>query len=174
MDEIESEEDVSSSKRILRYLLDWGIALAFTAIGFWAISAWRTPDLPDQAPSWSLESLEGESIALDDYKGKTVVLNFWATWCKPCIMEIPEFKEFSEENPDIPVFGIAVDGNVAELKRFAARHKITYPILRANSDVKKQYKVSSLPMTVIIDPEGEIKDVHIGIMMQQQLEWATR
>lgn len=174
MEEDSTEEIVKPMwKRVARYLGDWAIALAFTALGFWLISTWRAPNLPDMAPSWQLETLDGEKVTLADYKGKTVVLNFWATWCKPCLMEIPEFVKFSESHPDIPVLGVAVDGTLPKLKRFQKKHGISYPILKADSKIQKEYQVSSLPMTVIIGPDGEVKDVHVGIMMAKQLEWAT-
>ena len=174
MEEDSAEESVKPTwKRVARYFGDWAIALAFTALGFWLISAWRTPELPDTAPSWQLETLDGDTVTLADYQGKTVVLNFWATWCKPCLMEIPEFVKFSENHPDIPVLGVAVDGTSSKLKRFQKKHGISYPILKADSQIQKEYQVSSLPMTVIIGPDGEVKDVHVGIMMAKQLEWAT-
>jgi thiol-disulfide isomerase/thioredoxin len=86
-DSIEDEILRPAWKRIARYLGDWMIALAFTALGFWLISTWRTPSLPDTAPEWRLEDLDGGLVQLSDYEGKTVVLNFWATWCKPCLMK---------------------------------------------------------------------------------------
>ena len=167
------EEVESWQKRLLHYAMDWGIALLLTAVGFWLFSAWRSPDLPDQAPNWTLATLEGDMISLSDYRGKTVVLNFWATWCQPCVMEIPNFEKFSKEHPNIPVLGIAIDGTPQALKQFAEQHNMTYPIVLANTKVQEEYKVSTLPMTVIVAPDGKVKDTHIGIMMEQQLKWAT-
>jgi peroxiredoxin len=163
----------SWQKRLLNYSFDWGIALFLTILGFWLFSAWRTPDLPDSAPDWELSSIDGGTVSLSDFKGKTVVLNFWATWCQPCVMEIPNFEKFSKENPDIPVLGIAMDGKPQQLKAFAQQHNMTYPIVIANTQVQNDYKVTTLPMTVIVGPDGKVKDTHIGIMMEQQLKWAT-
>ena len=161
------------SKRILGYLMDWGIALALTALGFWLFSMWRAPNLPDVAPDWTLQTINGDTVSLADYKGKTLVLNFWATWCQPCIMEIPTFEKFSKEHPDIPVLGIAVDGSREKLSFFAKQHKMTYPIVLATQKMQEEYRVSTLPMTVIVGPDGKIEQSHVGIMLEQQLVWAT-
>ena len=161
------------AKRLSGYLLDWGIALGLTVLGFWAFSVWRSPNLPEVAPDWKLSSIQGEEISLSDYRGKTLVLNFWATWCQPCIMEIPTFEKFSNEHPDIPVLGIAVDGTPESLLRFSKQHNMTYPIVIATPEVEKNYQVTTLPMTVIVGPEGEIKNAHVGLMLEQQLKWAT-
>ena len=89
-------------------------------------------------------------------------------------MEIPEFRKFVSEHPEIPVFGIAVDGTPSKLRQFAKQYKINYPILQGTNSVQREYNVSSLPMTVVVGPDGEVEDVHIGVMMASQLEWATR
>ena len=157
-----------------RTALDWLFALSLTAAGFWLLSWWRTPTLPDEAPLWTLSSLEGESVSLSDFEGQTVVLNFWATWCGPCKMEIPEFRKFAADHPEIPVLGIAVDGTPSTLRQFAKQYKINYPILQGTKSVQREYNVSSLPMTIVVGPDGEVEDVHIGVMMASQLEWATR
>ncbi len=160
-------------RRFLGFAMDWGIALLLTALGFWLFSAFRTPTLPNEAPDWNLPLISGGEVTLSEYQGKTVVLNFWATWCQPCIMEIPTFEKFSKENPDIPVIGIAVDGTLEQLSSFAKEHNMTYPIAVANPQVQQDYKISTLPMTVIVGPDGLVKDAHVGIMLEQQLNWLT-
>ena len=122
-----------------------------------------------------METLDGEEWSLSDFRGKTVVLNFWATWCGPCRTEIPAFTEFAEENPDIPVLGIAMDGDQpAKLRRAVKQLGIGYPVLLADNDVKQKYKVSTLPTTVVVDKDGQVKDIHVGAMFKPQLEWAVR
>lgn len=167
------KEESSFLKNAARTVLDWLLALSLTAVGFWMLSVWRTPSLPNEAPEWTLPSIEGGDVTLSDYEGQTVVLNFWATWCGPCKSEIPEFREFVSENPDIPVFGIAVDGSVGKLRQFAKKNRMNYPVLKGDRSIQEDYKVSSLPMTVIVGPDGQIEDVHIGMMLKSQLEWAT-
>ena len=167
------EEESSFFKNAARTILDWLLALSLTAAGFWMLSWWRTPNLPNAAPEWTLTSIEGEEVSLSDYEGQNVVLNFWATWCGPCKSEIPEFRKFVIEHPDVPVLGIAVDGSVSKLRQFAKQNRMNYPVLKGDSAIQEDYKVSSLPMTVIVGPDGEIDDVHIGMMLYSQLEWAT-
>ena len=175
--EDEFSDEVTPKDRIWGMMKDWGIALALTAIGFLLLTSYskmQAPDLPDIAPSWQLENLDGEQVSLEDFRGKMVVLNFWATWCAPCRTEIPTFSAFAKDNPDIPVLGIAMDGSPSSLKRAAKNLGITYPVLIADSKVKNAYKVSSLPTTVVVDPQGHVRDVHVGMMLGPQLNWATR
>ena len=167
------EEDSSFLRNAARTAIDWFLALALTAAGFWMLSWWRTPSLPDAAPDWTLMSIEGDTVSLSDYEGQTVVLNFWATWCGPCKSEIPEFRQFVNDHPDIPVFGIAVDGSASKLRQFAKQNRMNYPVLKGDMAIQQDYNVSSLPMTVIVGPDGQIDDVHIGMMLSSQLEWAT-
>lgn len=174
MQELDDDWEISRKDSILGFIKDWGIALLLTGLGFFLLSYMRTPDLPDQAPSWKLKTLEGEMVSLKDFRGKTVVLNFWATWCGPCKAEIPTFSEFAEENPNIPVLGIAVNSSYRDLQRMSKQLNMKYPILIADAQVQKNYKVRDLPTTVIVGPEGNIKDVHIGMMFGPQLRWATK
>ena len=160
-------------KQLGSYILDWGVALLLTALGFWLLSLWRAPDLPDVAPDFTLKNLDGENVRLQDYRGKMVVLNFWAHWCGPCRSEIPAFRAFAQENPEIPVLGISVDGRLKDVKKYARQLGIDYTVLVGDSKIQNLYNISSLPTTVIVDAEGKVKKAHVGMMFQTQLEWAT-
>lgn len=167
------EQRTYNMKRFGAYILDWGIALALTGLGFWLLSVWRAPDLPDVAPDFTLKNLKGEEVSLQDYRGQTVILNFWAHWCGPCRSEIPAFRSFAKEHPEIPILGISVEGKSSEVKKYAKQLGIDYTVLVDDSRVQRLYNVSSLPTTVIVGPEGEVKKAHVGAMFQSQLEWAT-
>ena len=152
------------SRRLLRYVETGGCR-------YWP---WRSvspdwwlesPDLPEEAPGFVLQDLEGNSVALDDFQGRPVVLNFWATWCGPCQIEIPSFSQFADDNPDVVVLGVAMDGSPEELTRAAQEMGIRYPVVLANPEIKEAYGVTTLPTTVIIDPAGEVHSAHTGMML---------
>jgi thiol-disulfide isomerase/thioredoxin len=134
----------------------------------------RAPDLEGEAPSLSLRATTGEQVSLADFRGKTVVLNFWATWCGPCRAEIPMLSSFAEANAEeVVVLGVAVDGTFDELK--AAKHKldIRYPVLVGDKSVAQTWGAKVLPTTVVVDPEGQIKTAHVGLITNPQLKLAV-
>ena len=87
--------------------------------------------------------------------------------------KLPNFCGFAKENPEIPILGISVEGKSSEVKKYAQQLGIDYTVLVDDSRVQRLYNVSSLPTTVIVGPEGEVKKAHVGAMFQSQLEWAT-
>ncbi|MED5371611.1 MAG: TlpA disulfide reductase family protein [Myxococcota bacterium] len=171
---IEADAPKPRSGGWLRYVKDWGLSILVALLVYWGIGWLRAPDLPDEAPDFALQTLEGETVRLSDYRGQTVVVNFWATWCGPCMQEIPTFNEFAVENPDIPILGIATDSNPAKIKVTAKKKDMQYPVLLGTSEVQALYGVTTLPTTVIVGPDGQVEDVHVGIMLKPQLALATR
>ncbi|MFT5679443.1 MAG: thiol-disulfide isomerase/thioredoxin [Myxococcota bacterium] len=169
-------EDIPRSRlqRLGRTAIEWGTTLILIAIAWVGIGMLRAPDLPDQAPGFTLPDLAGQQVSLADFSGQTVVLNFWATWCGPCRMEIPAFSSFADDNPEIPVLGIAVDGTAPELRRASSELGITYPVLIADAATKARYGVETLPTTVVVGEDGAVRYAHAGLMLQPQLLWATR
>lgn len=145
-----------------------GLAVLLPLIG-WV----RAPSLPDQAPDFALQDLSGEVVSLEDFRGQTVVLNFWATWCGPCRVEIPAFSSFATDHPDVPVLGIVQDGPASKVRHFAKQHDMAYPVLMGDGQVFKDYKVSMYPTTVVVGPDGQIKHAHAGIMYGAYLRWMT-
>ncbi len=177
----EEDDDITEEEparpwwlRGLRHLLEWAGALTVVALIWMVLGSLRAPDLPDQAPDFTLSTLSGESVTLSDLQGQVVVVNFWATWCGPCRMEIPTFSDFAQEHPDIPVLGIAVDGTVAKLRQAKSAMGIAYPVLVDDGTVQRLYGVDTLPTTVVVGPDGAVRTAHAGIMLRPQLDWATR
>ena len=157
----------------------WGIArdmalgVLLLAVALGVVGRLRSPGLPEEAPGFSLPTLDGATVALSELRGRTVVLNFWATWCGPCRVEIPTFSSFVDAHPDIAVLGVAVDGKPEALRQAAASLGITYPVLLADRPTLSAYRVSTLPMTVIVDPEGRVSATHTGLMLRPHLAWAA-
>ncbi len=159
-----------------RMLKDWLVALAFGVLVFFAIQ-WLQPkpQIPDQAPDFQVTTLDGEPVQLSKLRGRTVVLNFWATWCGPCQQEVPAFARFAQANPDIPVIGLSVDTiSPAKVRRITRDWGINYPIAMAPSALQATYDISTLPTTVVVGPDGQVKDIHVGVMSERQLARATR
>ena len=162
------------ARRLLGTVRDWSLTFLGVAVLWLGLGALRAPDLPDQAPDFTLQDLSGESVSLADLRGRTVVLNFWATWCGPCRYEIPALNAFAADHPEIPVLGIAVDGTPSELRQAAKRLEIAYPVLVIDEDTQAAYGVSTLPTTVVVGPEGEVVASHSGLIVGPHLRLLTR
>ena len=119
------------------------------------------------APNFTLKDASGASVELSSYRGKVVLLNFWATWCGPCEMEIPWFEQFEQQykSRGFEVVGVSMDDDGwPAVKPFIAAKKINYRILLGNDSVTQLYGgVDALPTTFMIDREGRIADVHVGL-----------
>ena len=119
------------------------------------------------APEFALKDADGKTVHLADYKGKVVLLDFWATWCAPCKIEIPWFMEFEQQLKDrgFAVVGVSMDEDGwSVVKPYLQEMKINYRILMGNEQVGSIYGgVDSLPTTFLIDRQGKIASVHIGL-----------
>jgi peroxiredoxin len=118
------------------------------------------------APDFALMDVDGTLHHLSDYKGKVVMLNFWATWCPPCRKEIPEFAELQKEfgAQGIQFIGIALDDEgAAKVKPWLALHPVGYPILLPDQKVTASYgEMASIPVTFVIDRSGIIRTSFTG------------
>jgi peroxiredoxin len=118
------------------------------------------------APDFSLTDIEGNVVKLSDYRGKVVILDFWATWCPPCRKGIPDFIELqSEYNAgDLVILGISVDqGDLSVVPAFAKEYRINYPVLYANMQVVQAYGgISGIPTTFIIGRDGKVRNRVVG------------
>jgi len=121
----------------------------------------------DAAPDFKLKDANGESVSLSDYKGKVVLLDFWATWCGPCKVEIPWFMDFEKEFKDrgFAVLGVSMDEDGWKVvKPYVTGMKMNYRVLLGNDEVSSKYGgLDSLPTTLLIDRQGRIVSKHIGI-----------
>jgi peroxiredoxin len=125
-----------------------------------------------QAPDFTLKDATGSNIRLSDYKGKVVLLNFWATWCGPCKAEIPWFTEFERTHREqgFAVIGVSMDEDGWNaVKPFIDANKINYRISIGDEAVIKEYGgVESLPETLLIDREGKIAARHVGLVSKSE------
>jgi len=118
------------------------------------------------APAFALKDLDGKEVNLSDFKGKVVILDFWATWCGPCVMEIPHFIELQKQYKDqgVAIVGISVDSEGIEVvKSFVQKHQVNYPILMADAKVQQSYgEIQAIPTTFVLDTSGIIQKQYIG------------
>ncbi|MGE0814938.1 MAG: TlpA family protein disulfide reductase [Vicinamibacterales bacterium] len=126
------------------------------------------------ASDFTLPSLDGKSQSLSAYKGKVVLLNFWATWCGPCKAEIPGFVELQQQyKDDLVVLGLSVDDTADKAKAFAAQYKINYPVLLGlgHDDVQDAYgPIYGIPASFLISRDGKVCKRHLGIAPKAQFE----
>jgi len=126
------------------------------------------------AKSFTLQDADGKSVTLAEYKGKVVLLNFWATWCGPCKIEIPWFADFERRYKDrgFAVLGVAMDDDGwSVVKPYLEKNKINYRIAVGNDDLAKSYGgVESLPTTFIIDRDGTVTAMHQGLVSKDDYE----
>ncbi|MCR4418496.1 MAG: TlpA disulfide reductase family protein [Ignavibacteria bacterium] len=132
------------------------------------------PDNPENLPlayDFTLKSIDGSTKKLSDFKDKIVVLDFWATWCQPCIKSIPDLIEIQKTIKDVQVIGISVDQNPMQVvPDFVKKYKINYPILIGTEEVYEKYGgINAIPTSFIIDKNGRIRNKHIGLVPKEVL-----
>jgi cytochrome c biogenesis protein CcmG/thiol:disulfide interchange protein DsbE len=123
---------------------------------------------------FTLKDMNGVDVKLDSFKGKVILLNFWATWCPPCELEIPWLVEIQRDHPDdLVVLGVSIDDTPEKLKPYAADKKMNYPVLvgREREDVQDAFgPMFGIPVSVFIDRDGRISRRHSGIATKAQFE----
>ena len=121
---------------------------------------------PKTAPGFALNDSKGVPIRLSDYKGRVVLLNFWATWCHGCVLEIPWFIEFQDKyrNSGLSVIGVSMDEDWKPVKAYIENKKVNYPVVIGNEGLGKLYGLNSMPMTLLIDRNGKIAASYTGVV----------
>jgi thiol-disulfide isomerase/thioredoxin len=119
----------------------------------------------EEAPNFVFVTADGQGMELADLRGQPVVLNFWASWCGPCRLEMPELVELHERDPDVVVLAINVREELAVVEPFAAEFHMTMPVvLDKEGQLQRMYAVLGLPVTIFIDPDGIVDSRWNGLL----------
>lgn len=118
------------------------------------------------APDFRFPDLQGKTVALSDFRGKTVLLNIWATWCRPCVEEMPSMERLYQKMKGKPfeIVAVSVDsGGLADVQPFAKKLGLSFPILmNTDGSIRKTYGTTGIPESFIIDPQGKIVRKIVG------------
>jgi thiol-disulfide isomerase/thioredoxin len=163
------------------YVITILIALISAGIGIYMGSQrWSPAPAQNSATAalfqQSLPDVHNAQQPLSQWQGKTVLVNFWATWCAPCVDEMPELSALQKEaaKKNIQIIGIGID-SASNIKDFAAKHQITYPLYVAGvsgTELARQFgnQAGGLPYTVLIAPSGEVKKTYLGRLKMEALK----
>jgi peroxiredoxin len=156
------------SKTIKAFIQAMALATACTA-------AAQQGSGPQPAPDFKLKDLSGKQIKLSDYRGKVVIINFWATWCGPCRSEVPALVKLRELYRDrgLEVIGISLDDEEdrEEVTKFVKSFEVNYPIVMGDLEALRAYgQIDSIPATFVIDRRGAIRYSHIGMITFDEIE----
>ena len=139
-----------------------------------AENASSQPALALSLPEFMLDDLTGNKLSIDSWPGKPLLINFWATWCAPCLREIPMLKEFQAGNPSMQVIGIAVD-SLDPVVSFAHEMQFNYPVMVGQADAMDAaaafgIEFFALPFTVFTSADGALLGLHTGEIHAEHLE----
>jgi peroxiredoxin len=155
---------MKSTKRPI-YSIKLNTLVIIASIAIQSPAALASVKIGTTAPNFTLKSASGKNLKLSEYRGKVVLLNFWATWCGPCREEIPQLNKLQRKfkSGGFTVLGVNIDRNHAPAKVLARKLRVRFPILfDSNKAVSRLYQVDAMPNTVIIDRNGVIRFVHRG------------
>ena len=150
------------------FILAMTFLISITITGcFGELDVVRDPEIGNLAPDFQLSNLDGQLVSLNDFRGKPILVNFWATWCPPCRSEMPFIQEtftdkkWSEEG--LVVLAIDIGEKASTVREFVNNYGLTFPVLLdIGREVSLEYHVRGIPTTFFIDREGIIQDIRVG------------
>lgn len=131
------------------------------------------PEVGAPAPDFSLVNLEGDMVSLSDYRGQPVIVNFWATWCAPCRIEMPEFQATIEERADdgLVILALNREEDATAVTTYFNELELTFtPLLDEQAIVANLYNVFNMPTTYFVNEEGVVTAIHRGPLVKEQLD----
>ncbi|HEX5416428.1 MAG TPA: redoxin domain-containing protein [Chloroflexota bacterium] len=180
----EAASDARSLSRRRALLRIGAVVLGFLvlALGLWAANGGLAsggmgqpanggPRVGQAAPDFTLQTLDKRSVQLSAYRGKPVLINFWATWCVPCQTEMPAIDAVARAHPDLVVLAVdSMEGPVL-VQRYQDQHPYSFrPLLDPTGEVVARYHVDGLPTSYFVAPDGTIRTINIGPMTQSTIE----
>jgi len=132
---------------------------------YWSSTSALAVELQQSAPDFTLKSLGGENLRLEEYRGKVVLINFWASWCGPCRQEMPILDQIRQryQGAGFEVLGVNVEGKDPKARKVAERLNVSFPLLFDESQqVSENYDLQGMPFSVLIDRNGQIMYIHKG------------
>jgi peroxiredoxin len=122
------------------------------------------------APKFTAKSLGGRDVGLEDYKGKYVVINFWATWCKFCVVEMPDLEKFARDNEDFAVLAISSGESKAAVEKFIKDNGYDLNVLLdEDGSISGKYGITGFPTSIYLDKEGNVQGVNVGMMSAESM-----
>jgi len=127
----------------------------------------QSPQVGKTAPDFQLPSLDGKAVSLRDFRGKPVMLNFWASWCGPCRSEMPFFQQIYEDKQwsarGLTILAVNLGESTETVKKFMAESRFNFPVLLdSKQEVGLRYNIRSIPTTLFLDKNGVIQEIKIG------------
>lgn len=182
-----SSSDSKPKRSWKRSAIEWGVVILFlafirftdqgTVVQGWmqqailatglfqADTAWAEEEAEPATYDLALMSLDGEPAHMESFRGRTIFLNLWATWCAPCLAEMPYIQKLYEDVGDegIEFIAIATDDDPDVARRFIEEKGYTFPVYRVDGPMPPLYRSPTLPTTWVISPEGKLATVHAGM-----------
>lgn len=134
------------------------------------------PQTGARAPDFDLQDVQGNQARLSDFRGTPVMINFWATWCSPCRIEMPSIQaRYDQHRPGLVVLAVNFDEPVELVRTFVDEFGLTFPVLLdPGAVVQDAYEIRGYPTSFFLDEDGVIRAVHVGILSEEQLDGYLR